>query len=307
VDGVLEELRLVNFRCFRDARTTFRPLTVVVGGNASGKSALLDALNPAPQLTLRDVWFADPTLACARHFRWNGKGFNTLRPAGEGPASTPALPFGCHPLRLDMNRIREPRQVSRAAWLETDGGNLVTVFDTLTRREQEEVAREVATLVPVIADVDTEPVGPGEIRLRFQDRWKPDLWHAPTEVSDGTMIALALILLQYELPGEMIITIEEIERGLHPYLLGEVMRYLRTLTERSERRLQIVAATHSPEVLAHVEPEEVRFLRRTEDGSAVIEEAPTGTPQWRAAYEEYERSLGGMWLSGGLGGVPAGP
>jgi hypothetical protein len=50
---------------------------------------------------------------------------------------------------------------------------------------------------------------------------------------------------------------------------------------------------------------EVRFLKRDlSDGSTVVEEAPVGTDQWKVAYEEYQRSLGEMWLSGGLGGVP---
>lgn len=63
-------------------------------------------------------------------------------------------------------------------------------------------------------------------------------------------------------------------------------------------------ATHSPELVNHLHPDEVRFLRRNpQDGSVQVEAAPTQDPQWKSAPAEYE-TLGSMWLSGGLGGVP---
>ena len=68
---------------------------------------------------------------------------------------------------------------------------------------------------------------------------------------------------------------------------------------------QVVLATHSAELLNFVEPREVRFMSRdTADGSVQIRPAPIDSAEWAAAYAAYEQSLGGLWLSGNLGGVP---
>lgn len=70
------------------------------------------------------------------------------------------------------------------------------------------------------------------------------------------------------------------------------------------RKVQIVLATYSAELLEYLQPDEVRFLSRQQDGSVTIEEAPVNDPDWRRVYDEYQQSLGGLWLSGNLGGVP---
>jgi hypothetical protein len=58
-------------------------------------------------------------------------------------------------------------------------------------------------------------------------------------------------------------------------------------------------------LLEFVEPREVRFLGRdAQTGDVTVERAPTEDPQWQQAIEAYENSMGQMWLSGSLGGVP---
>jgi hypothetical protein len=68
---------------------------------------------------------------------------------------------------------------------------------------------------------------------------------------------------------------------------------------------QILLATHSAGLLDHVAPEEVRFLSRDKESGAVkVEEAPLASESWRDAFRTYDDSLGSLWLSGSLGGVP---
>lgn len=143
--------------------------------------------------------------------------------------------------------------------------------------------------------------------LRFHDRWSPDVTYGPNEVSDGTMLLLAFLVLQFQPQVPDLITIDEAERGFHPYLLGQYVDYLRKLSrgELGKQPIQVVLATHSAELLDHLRPEEVRFLSRSdEDGSVRVSEAPTESEDWEAVRAEYEDSMGGIWLSGGLGGVP---
>lgn len=132
------------------------------------------------------------------------------------------------------------------------------------------------------------------------------MWYAPEEVSDGSMLVLAFLLLQYQNPSPDLLAIEEPERGLHPYLLGELIKLFRQLaTGALGKRIQIIAATHSAELIEFAKPEEVRFVTRNpKDGKVVVTEAQTSTEEWKKGFEEYGYSLGSVWLSGNLGGVP---
>lgn len=120
------------------------------------------------------------------------------------------------------------------------------------------------------------------------------------------MLALGLLTLKHQESPVSIVAIEEPERGLHPYLLGDMVTMLRTLTrvESGKPSLQIVLATQSAELLEFLEPDEVRFLtRHADDGSVSVVES-TDAENWREAYEAHQESLASLWLSGGLGGVP---
>lgn len=188
----------------------------------------------------------------------------------------------------------------------SDGANLANVIATLPRKMQAQLAEEFCRLVPVFSDVDVRPLEKGQHGIVFQDRWSPSVWYGPQDVSDGTMLMLAFSVLPHQTAPPELVTIEEPEHGLHPYLLQQLVELLRRLATGAGGRppIQVVLATHSAELLEHLRPDEVRFLSRRDDGSVVIEEAPVDDPEWKQVYEEYQRSTGGLWLSGGLGGVP---
>ena len=103
--------------------------------------------------------------------------------------------------------------------------------------------------------------------------------------------------------------VEEPERGLHPYLLGSLVSFLRKLTrgEIGPRAVQIVLATHSADLLDHLEPDEVRLMTRDPaSGSVRVDLVPTDTEAWQETYRTYDESLGLVWKSGSLRGVPGG-
>ncbi len=306
------EVKLKNYRCFKDATLRLAPLTVLVGANASGKSSLVRALNPEFRLHAGDVWQGRSELAVVveRQFD-NSLGLRAMLNVGasenavafEGAAS-PAPTFQL--LELIVGALRTSNQVTKETKLGRDGSNLTNVFGTLTRVQQAELSRRFCSLVPVYSDVDTVPHFAGQITLRFQDRWNSTRWYQPQEVSDGTLFTLAFLLLAHQTPPVDILVIEDPEHGLHPFLLGEIVDLLRKLAtgELTGRSMRVVLTTHSPTVLEFVQPEEVRLLQRQDDGSVEILEIPTGTEQWRSAFKVYDESLGQAWLSGGLGGTP---
>lgn len=307
---MLSSIHFQNFRALKDVLLHLNPLTVLVGPNASGKSTVLRALVDEPP-TADDVWQQRKDIRSDVVFSWpdaNGTQGSFTRSVSHKEG----IRWKRHPLlaaqaiRLDLNLLRE-RPVSEAATqLKPTGANLANVIDTLPRATAIELATEFCSLVPVYGDVDTPPAAQGHRTIRFFDRWNPKVTYSAHQVSDGTLFALAILTLKYQQPAPPIITIEEPERGLHPYLIQEVMKVLRSLTE-GPNPIQIILATQSAELLEYVKPEEVRFFTKDPaDGSVKVSTVDTSRPDWKAAYAEYENSLRDAWLSGTLGGVPGG-
>lgn len=313
---MIRKVHFKNFRSLRDVELTLEPLTVLVGPNSSGKTTVLEGLRLRHDFNLSDLWRQERSTSLS--IQWSYDDGLTADVVYD-PKSDPhpranlfeeARVRGTHryqSISLDLDALRQENLLAVSNLLEHPGDNLANVFYSLGRKQQSDIAQELCRLVPMFSDVDLQPTGNGKHRLRFQDRWAPGLWFAPNEVSDGTMLLLAFLVLQYQNPAPDLITIEEPERALHPYLLDELIQLLRKMTtgEIGKKPVQVVLATHSAELLDYVRPEEVRFLTRSqEDGSVRVNQAATDTPNWRRVYETYKQSLGGIWLSGGMGGVP---
>jgi predicted ATPase len=207
-------------------------------------------------------------------------------------------------LHLRADEMRQARQVQEVGSLDGTGSQLVNVIATMPRRRREDLAARFIAFVPVFSDVDVRPQAAGTHRLVFEDRWSPGLWYEPGEVSDGTLFALALLALSYQSTPATVAAVEEPEHGLHPYLVGQLIDLMRTLSVRDVDPVQFILATQSSDLLEHLRPDEVRFLSRDEDGTVTIESAPTDTDRWRDAYDAHQRSLSSLWLSGAVGGVP---
>lgn len=296
---MLKRVEFINYRCLPKTSLVLSPLTVLVGPNASGKTSVLDAL--APQRTLR------------KQDRWQRVGIRDIRIDYHiwGRVDTRKMEQGLvaykhQALRLRLRQMRSPNQAQHTPQLCSDGGNLANLFASLSRKDQERASTEFCRLVRCFKDVDVRPLTVGNQRLLFQDSWAADLWYEPDEVSDGSILSLAFVLLKYQADRPQLITIEEPERGLHPYLIGQVVSLLRDLANGVHGEpVQVVMATHSAELLDALRPEEVRFLQRhPETGAVTIQHPPTDAEGWEEAYAVYQRSLGNAWLSGGLGGVP---
>ena len=302
---MLKSVEFTNYRCLRDVRLRLGPLTVLVGPNASGKSAVLEALHSDSRLQESDRWHHDRSVDVQVQFRFSEGKRNVLLRAGAPHQVVEASPnrgirFQTQLLQLDLAKLRAPNLGVKEEILRPDGSNLANVFDTLGRRVQEDLVLQYCELVPMFSDLDAKATSNGYQQIVFRDRWATDVQYTPDQVSDGSILVLAYMLLQYQNPQVDLVAIEEPERGLHPYLLGELVSLMRHIAkgEIGPKPVQIVLATHSAELLDHIEPDEARFMtRRGEDGAVVVDD-------WRNAFSEYDRSLGGMWLSGGLGGVP---
>ncbi len=307
---MIQKIEILNFRCLRHVKLRLGALTVLVGPNASGKTAVLEALRDHVEFP-RDAWQHREDSEISLHVTAK------LTPDVRAPyvfshsrvSSTwkHAKPWNYHLLHLDPSQLRLENRVEFSPRLDQHGANLSNLVASLTRTQQETLAKNMSKLLRVFQDVDVQPTKNGMHQIRFQDRWDANTWYSPEEVSDGTMLVTAYLALQHQKDHPTVLGIEEPERGLHPYLIGQLVKTLRLIADGQlgGEPFQVVLATHSAELLDYVQPDEVRFFDRSaEDGSVVISEVETSTSDWKRAFQRYKKSLSAAWLAGGLGGVP---
>lgn len=305
---MIKHLRIENFRCLRKVELDLEPLTVLVGPNGSGKSSVLGAIAATTQgVRFNDIWNRDRSLAVVIEAQTStGAVGGKYLPLETGLGHPGSICRSQH-LQLDLQRLRATSLVERAELLKPDGTDFANTFASLGRALQNKIVHQFASLVPMFGDVNVKPIGGGQHGFFFADRWNASVEYEPQSVSDGTMLVLAYLTVLHQTNAPDLLAIEEPERGLHPYLIGELITLLRKLTtgELGVKPIQVLLATHSAELLNFVEPKEVRFFSRSkEDGGVMIESAPVGTSGWAKAFATYDGSLGGLWLSGNLGGVP---
>ena len=126
-------------------------------------------------------------------------------------------------------------------------------------------------------------------------------------LSQGTLYLLGMLALAFDPDPPSVLCIEEIDRGIHPRMLREVRDVLYRLSYPqsfglARRAVQVIATTHSPYLLDlfREHPEEI-VIAQKHGAEARFERLAD-----RADLKELlsEGSLGDMWFSGILGGVP---
>ncbi|HEX8702838.1 MAG TPA: AAA family ATPase [Myxococcaceae bacterium] len=281
---MIQSVRFENFRCLRRVELSLEPLTVLVGPQASGKTAVLDGLDLQPGCNVKDFWQQDEQQRAAVEWRYqNGRSTRTEYPL-TAMDSTPMQTHALQALALDVAAMREDSSPGRSTVLNRTGDNLAGVFAALAPGQRQRVVEELCRLVPTVAGVEVQATSPRTQRLRFRDRWREDLWFAPDKVGDTALLLLGYLVLPYQKPPPDVVTLDMPERGLPPWLLGELMGMLRRLStgELSGSPIQVVLASSAPEVLGYVAPTEVRVLSRSpEDGSVRVSDSPADVADWR--------------------------
>lgn len=211
-------------------------------------------------------------------------------------------------LQLDPRVLAVPALVaSGRPRLGDDGANLATVLDYMASRRDgsiEAVEAALRRVVPSFRRVHCEPVelkwdatevlmvdqspidrtvhrsGPGRaLELEFDG-----IGRIPaSEVSEGTLLALALLTVVYGPDRPRLLLLDDIDRALHPRAQVELVKLLKAvLTDHPG--LQIVCTAHSPMVVAGCTTEEVVHLEFGADGAPAVRSS-TGDPPWMTPTE----------------------
>ena len=317
---MITRIEIDGFKSFVDFELDVPPFLVVMGGNASGKSNLVDALTVltgngrrghtpfdeglagdrgipvelfhqfddgtrANELTITaecDIPQPDGVASDAWRFyrsaTYDVGGSVIEAPGLEGtssaqPGSDPSRYSGPYnevdswiPLSLIPQSMRGRGLVTDRRPLQVDGSNLAAVLGRISDSagfEWEELLADAVALLPELRDIRVE---------RSREYWDLELcsrgsgWMSSRTASDGTLRVLAILAAAHDPRGPSVVIVDEVESGLHPSRLVELVQRLRAITYASRQTgplRQIIVTTHSPVVLSALYPEhedEVVFL-----------------------------------------------
>jgi predicted ATPase len=193
---------------------------------------------------------------------------------------------------LDLAAMRRGAKINDPSKLEPSGRNIgaVTEYLRTERRDQwADIQRSLRKYVPGLDDIEPFQQGDGSwiVRLREQDG---DELVSPENISDGTLHLLGyLVALRTD---TSVLLIEEPENQAHPrlhYLLAEQAR-------ATPGAGQVVVATHAPQFVDALRPDEVWMMFRDASGSAQARRA-ADLPRLMAMVDA-GGLLGSLWTEG---------
>jgi len=203
---------------------------------------------------------------------------------------------------LSVAALRAPSVVQPNVKLGPDGRDVAAVLDLLAgespslRDEIDAVVRTAAHDVKrVVTRLGPEP---GTKVLGVEE--KGGAVYGAEDMSDGLLLFIGMtVAAQMKAETPCVLALEEPERGIHPRRLRDLVDYMLRLTKSG---VQVVLTTHSPTLLDEFRdsPESVLIFDRDEKGTHVTR--LSDRPDW--ARELGGASLGELWYSGVLGGVP---
>ena len=332
---MLKSVQFKNYKALEDAELPLGRFTLLVGPNGSGKTTALTAIAAARKgngnfddlLTARHRDCPDTQVVVKLHWGnpYEGAFWRTVwtegnrtqvesnptQPTGASREYLAAQLDGIRIFSLQANSIAAPVALQPHVELNGQGAGLAGVLDRLRDHELErydDLNRELGDWLPefdrIAFDVPSKGIRSFSLRTR-------DSGHkiAATDLSHGTLFALALLTLSYLPDPPPIVCLEDPDQGIHPRLLRRVQDAIYRLAypenfDDKRDPVQVIATTHSPYFLDLFKdhPEEVVIAEKTQHGvqfqrlsdlpnvSEILADAP----------------LGHVWYTGILGGVPTG-
>lgn len=151
--------------------------------------------------------------------------------------------------------------------LEGDGRNVALVLRRLLKDEENrrKFLNLATTLLPFVEDLDVEQIGGQSLLVTLQESHSGGVYLPSSLLSDGTVRIIALLIALY-FSDNRIIAVEEPTTSLHPKLISQLMQMMREVSEEK----QIFVTTHNPEVIRHVDLDDVYLVSRDADGFSQI-------------------------------------
>ncbi len=325
---MLTRARVRGYKCLHDVTVELTPLTVLIGRNDSGKSSFLQAMAEPSLGLLRwhptdvsEVSRGEWTIALQGEngtFLYDASRYN--KPRYQQSGQEDQLNFlgkrqaeiwfarrhelvSTDPVSLDPGQIASHSSAKEAAldaFVTSRGAGTAAHLAALALGDRERFDAVEASLQEVtggrVKNVVLKDLGGSSYSLAF--KLHDGTVVAASHMSQGILLFVGFLALVQRsvMPG--VLLIEEPERGLHPQRLVQVIATLRSL---SERGVQVVLTTHSPDVLSVCKPTEVRIFQRKHP------ESPTEVHRLPADFDAGDgrtrEPLGHVWSAKGDDGL----
>jgi predicted ATPase len=333
---MIDSVRFENFKVLKDATLKLGPLNVVVGPNGSGKSTLLNAIDlirtrgSAASDSVRTQGSGEGRILAS--LTWSSDG-QQLEAGIKSDAKNPVLPFSARngsnlaanaPLIKEFERVLggirvyyfNPQQIGAQvqltpqAEMSKDGSGFAAALDRLRDTNEDAFDRlqeDLASWLPEFDHLAFDTPAPGHRAFKLR-RKRTKEYIKSRDLSDGTLVALALLFISHNTDRPTLVCLEEPDRGLHPRLLKQLAEATFRLAYPAEFGLnsaptQVILTTHSPIFLNFLKdhPESIVIAEKRDNGLADFHRAEED-PHYREVIEDC--SLGDIWFTGVLGGVP---
>jgi predicted ATPase len=196
--------------------------------------------------------------------------------------------------------MKESLPIKKEFKLQTLGENLGIVLHTLqveNPNKFKEIEDILKSALPEFEELTTGLTShePGKTYIRIKEK-NLKISTPAWGMSDGTLRLLGHLVVLYLPTPPPLVCIEEPENYVHPRLLELIVDLAKTASEKT----QVLITTHSPYLVDFLEPEDLVIVEKKQG------ETEVRTLEDKEAIKEALKTLtlGEMWYSGDIGGVP---
>ena len=166
-------------------------------------------------------------------------------------------------VEVNPAKVADLQEPSSTQEFESDGSNVVSIYENLSVEDRRALVDELAAIVPGIASVEVARLADRQT-LRFKQRTESgNREFYAKQMSDGTLRALAILLAVRQMPTRGLLVIEEPEIAIH---LGALRTMVELLQAQSDR-VQVVITTHSADIVDALPLESLRVVWSQGDAS----------------------------------------
>ena len=196
--------------------------------------------------------------------------------------------------------IRQPSLLRPALRLLPNGANLASVLFSIQQQDPatwKEIEELLETAYPQFHSIAFPPEGgDGKIVLRWREKpYERQSGFSANLLSDGTLKFLCLIAILKTPDPPPLVSIDEPELGLHP----DWIKIIAELLQSAASRTQLIVATHSPQLVAMLNPEHIIVVDKEEGESRLRHLSDENLGKWLQEF-----NLADLWLAGHFGGRP---
>jgi predicted ATPase len=156
------------------------------------------------------------------------------------------------------------------------------------------IVKIIQSIAPFFADFYLQPNVKGFIRLQWQSKYSTAPFGV-TDLSDGTIRFMALVMLFMQPDPPKSIIIDEPELGLHPHAITKLAGMIQSVANKGT---QVIVATQSADLVNHFEPNDIITVDQKEGETQFNRLAKEPLSLW---LEDY--MIGNLWqknvISGG--------